>query len=330
MGEELSTQTMNTKELSRLLEMNREAARYFRDTLLSPYGSEGLEYLKERKLTSGTIRKYGLGYATDEWHGLHYYLRKKGYSDSEMEEAALVSRGKKGVYDKFRQRVIFPIIDRCGNVVAFGGRALDKEAKAKYINSDETPLFHKRMNLFSLNFAQKTKKRYLILCEGYMDVISLNQAGFENAIATLGTSMTIQQAEIMKHYAEEIIISYDSDEAGQNAAKKAIGLLNEVDLPSRVIKIPNAKDPDEYIKAYGAKSFEEVIKTSISSVSFEFEILKNSFDIKTVNGKAEFLKKAIAFLAGYRDKYDCSAYKYVISDMTGIPYSAIDELVEMA
>ncbi|MBR5090637.1 MAG: DNA primase, partial [Ruminiclostridium sp.] len=215
------------KKRTRLLAMNREAARYFRDVLLSPEGREGLDYLAGRQLTPATIKKYGLGFAPDGWHNLQYFLRQKGYTDDEMEEGALLARRNNSVYDKFRRRVMFPIIDIRGNVIAFGGRTLEKDAPAKYLNSDETLVFHKRDNLFSLNFAKNTKEKYLILCEGYMDVISLNQAGFDCAIATLGTAITPQQANKMKHYAEEVVISYDADGAGQKATMKAINLLAE-------------------------------------------------------------------------------------------------------
>ena len=239
---------------TRLLAMNREAARYFRDVLLSPEGREGLDYLAARQLTPNTIRKYGLGFAPDGWHNLHYFLRQKGYTDDEMEEGALLVRRNNSVYDKFRKRVMFPIIDIRGNVIAFGGRTREKDAPAKYLNSDETMVFRKRENLFSLNFAKNTKEKFLILCEGYMDVISLNQAGFDSAVATLGTAITPQQANKMKHYAPEVVISYDSDGAGQNATMKAINLLSEAGVRARVLNIPDAKDPDEYIKNFGADS----------------------------------------------------------------------------
>ena len=285
---------------TRLLEMNREAARYFRDMLLSPQGKTGLDYLLERGLTPNTIRKYGLGYAPEGWHNLHYHLRSKGFTDDEMEAGALVTRNNNSLYDKFRNRVMFPIIDRRKNVIAFGGRALEKDAKAKYLNSDETAVFHKRENLFSLNFAKNTEEKCFILCEGYMDVIALNQAGFDNAVATLGTAITPQQANLMKRYTDEVVISYDSDEAGQKATVKAINLLGEAGVLARVLHIPDAKDPDEYIKRFGAESFRHILSKTETAIDYEFGKLQIGIDLSTPAGKTAFLQKAVAFLAELR------------------------------
>ena len=293
---------------ARLLEMNREAARYFRDVLLSPEGKPGLDYLSERQLTPATIKKYGLGYAPKGWHNLHYHLRKKGYTDDEMEAGALLVRRDNSVYDKFRERVMFPIIDVRGNVIAFGGRTLEKDAPAKYLNSDETLVFHKRENLFSLNFAKNTKEKFLILCEGYMDVISLNQAGFDSAVATLGTAITPQQANKMKHYAEEVVISYDSDGAGQKATMKAINLLAEAGVRARVLKIPDAKDPDEYIKKFGADGFRHILGKTETAIDHEFGLLQSGIDLTSAAGKAEFLKRAVNFLAEIRSDADRTVY----------------------
>lgn len=313
---------------ARLLEMNREAARYFRDVLLSPEGQEGLDYLYERQLTPNTIRKYGLGFAPEGWHNLHYYLRDKGYSDEEMLAGALLARKNNSVYDKFRRRVMFPIIDRRGNVIAFGGRALEKDAPAKYLNSDETLVFQKRENLFSLNFAKNTKEKCLILCEGYMDVITLNQAGFDNAVATLGTAITPQQANLMKQYKQEVIISYDADEAGQKATVKAINLLGEAGVSARVLKVPDAKDPDEYIKSFGAESFRALLDSTATAVDFEFAKLKNAVDLTTAAGKAEFLKRAVDFLAELQSSTVRAVYISEAAMLTGQQTGVIRELVD--
>lgn len=313
---------------TRLLGMNREAARYFRDVLLSPEGREGLDYLAGRKLAPNTIKKYGLGFAPDGWHNLQYYLRTKGYSDDEMEAGALLVRRNNSVYDKFRRRVMFPIIDRRGNVIAFGGRTLEKDAPAKYLNSDETLVFHKRENLFSLNFAKNTKEKFLILCEGYMDVISLNQAGFDNTVATLGTAITPQQANIMKQYAGEVIISYDSDGAGQNATMKAINLLSEAGVTARVLNIPDAKDPDEYIKKFGAESFRQLLTGTATAIDHEFGRLKSGIDTSTPAGKAEFLRKTVPFLAKIRSDTDRTVYISEAARISGQPVSAVAELVK--
>ncbi len=316
------------KRRTRLLEMNRTAARYFRDVLLSPEGREGLDYLAGRQLTPNTIRKYGLGFAPDGWHNLHYYLRTKGYSDDEMEEGALLTRKNNSVYDKFRKRVMFPIIDRRGNIIAFGGRTLEKDAPAKYLNSDETIVFHKRDNLFSLNFAKNTKEKFLILCEGYMDVISLNQAGFDNAVATLGTAITPQQARVMKQYASEVVISYDADGAGQNATLKAINLLGEAGVTARVLNIPDAKDPDEYIKKFGAEAFRQILTGTSTALDHEFRRLKNGIDTSSPAGQAEFLKKAVGFLADIRNDTDRVVYISEAAKISSQPINAINELVK--
>ena len=312
----------------RLLEMNREAARYFRDVLLSPQGKEGMNYLIERKLTPNTIRKYGLGFAPEGWHNLQYHLRQKGYTDDEMEEGALLVRNNNSRYDKFRRRVMFPIIDRRGNVIAFGGRTLEKDAPAKYLNSDETLVFQKRDNLFSLNFAKNTKEKCFILCEGYMDVIALNQAGFDNAVATLGTAITPSQANLIKRYAAEAVISYDSDNAGQKATVKAINLLGEAGVLARVLKIPDAKDPDEYIKKFGAESFRQLLSATETALDYEFGKLKTGIDLSGPAGKSEFLKKAVPFLAEIRSDTERTVYTSETARLTGEQTSVIAALVK--
>lgn len=312
----------------RMLEMNREAARYFRDVLLSEEGREGLDYLRERGLHPNTIRRYGLGFAPDGWHSLHYYLKSKGFSDDEMLSGALLARKNNSVYDKFRRRVMFPIIDRRGNVIAFGGRTLEKDAPAKYLNSDETLVFQKRENLFSLNFAKNTKEKCLILCEGYMDVIALNQAGFDNAVATLGTAITPQQANLMKRYTNEVVISYDSDAAGQKATVRAINLLGEAGITARVLKIPDAKDPDEFVKRFGAEQFRAILASAGSAVDFEFAKLKLGLELSSAEGKTEFLKRAVGFLAELRSDTERMVYTAEAAGLTGQQASALREVVE--
>lgn len=312
----------------RMLEMNREAARYFRDALLSEEGREGLDYLRERGLHPNTIRRYGLGFAPDGWHNLQFALRAKGFSDEEMLSGALLARKNNSVYDKFRRRVMFPIIDRRGNVIAFGGRTLEKDAPAKYLNSDETLVFQKRENLFSLNFAKNTKEKCLILCEGYMDVIALNQAGFDNAVATLGTAITPQQANLMKRYTNEVVISYDSDAAGQKATVRAINLLGEAGITARVLKIPDAKDPDEFVKRFGAEQFRTILASAGSAVDFEFAKLGIGLELSDAEGKAEFLKRAVGFLADLRSDTERMVYTAEAARLTGQQASALREVVE--
>ena len=294
---------------SRILEINRTAARYFFDTLTrSPDGEKGRRYFAERQLSAATITKYGLGYAPNGWYNLSNHLRSKGFSDEEMISAFLCGRGKNGgVFDLFRDRVMFPIIDLRGNVIAFGGRTIDGDGP-KYINSSDTPVFKKSRNLFSLNFAKKLEEKRLILAEGYMDVIAINQAGFENVVATLGTALTQEQARIMSQYAEEIIIAYDSDGAGQNATHKAINLLSEVGLRTKIIRMEGAKDPDEYIKKFGALRFKQLLDKSGGAIEFELEKCRAGLDTETDDGKIEYLKRCVNVLADITSPIEREVY----------------------
>lgn len=327
MPEDSRDQTGELKQ--RLLEINREAARFYRDVLISEKGIEGRQYLAERQLTENTVRKYGLGYAPESWDSLKNHMLSKGYSEQELLTAALLSRSQKGnTYDKFRHRVMFPIIDRRGNIIAFGGRALEADAQAKYLNSDETPVFHKRSGLFSLNFAKNSKESFLILCEGYMDVISLNQAGFDNAVATLGTAITPEQARLMRQYCEEVVISYDSDGAGQKATMKAINLLSEAGVEARVLQMTGAKDPDEYVKKYGADGFRMLLKQSGGAISFELNKLTYGLDMDSPEGKAAYLKKAVNLLADVDNKIDRMVYVSDTAKLCGLSSAEIEKAVE--
>lgn len=313
----------------RLLEINREAARFFRDILLSEKGAEGRQYLAERRLSENTVRKYGLGYAPESWDTLKNHMMSKGYGERELAEAALLSRGKNGnTYDKFRHRVMFPIIDRRGNIIAFGGRTLEKDAPAKYLNSDETLVFHKRSSLFSLNFAKNTKEKFLILCEGYMDVISLNQAGFDNAVATLGTAITPEQARLMHQYCEQVVISYDSDGAGQKATMKAINLLGEAGIEARVLQMTGAKDPDEYVKKYGADGFRLLLQQSGGAISFELQKLTAGLDMESPEGRSAYLKKAVNLLADVDNRIDRMVYISDTAKLCGMGSGEIEKAVE--
>ena len=327
MPEDSYDSTADVKQ--RLLEINREAARLYRDILISGKGAEGWNYLRGRGLSENTIRKYGLGYAPDDWNTLKDYMLAKGYSEQELVDAALLVRHQKGnTYDKFRHRVMFPIIDRRGNIIAFGGRTLDPDAPAKYLNSDETPVFHKRSSLFSLNFAKNTKEKYLILCEGYMDVISLNQAGFDSAVATLGTAITPEQARLMRQYCEEVVISYDSDSAGQKATMKAINLLGEAGVEARVLQMTGAKDPDEYIQKYGADGFRMLIQQSGGAISFELQKLSQGLDMDTPEGRASYLKKAVDLLADVDNRIDRLVYISDTAKLCGMTSSEIEKAVD--
>lgn len=327
MPEDSYDRTADIKQ--RLLEINREAARLYRDILISDKGAEGWNYLRGRGLTENTIRKYGLGYAPDDWSTLKNYMLAKGYSEQELLDAALLSRSQKGnTYDKFRHRVMFPIIDRRGNIIGFGGRTLETDAPAKYLNSDETAVFHKRESLFSLNFAKNTKEKYLILCEGYMDVISLNQAGFDSAVATLGTAITPEQARLMRQYCEEVVISYDSDSAGQKATMKAINLLGDAGVEARVLQMSGAKDPDEYIQKYGADGFRILIQQSGGAISFELKKLAVGLDMDSPEGRASYLKKAVDLLAQVDNRIDRLVYVSDTAKLCGMTSSEIEKAVD--
>ena len=311
---------------SRILEMNREAARFFHKCLKSPIGVQGLEYFKKRQLPAKVITKYGLGYAPNSWDSLIKHLKSKGFTINEMEQAKLVSKGKNNsYYDFFRNRVMFPVIDLRGNVIAFGGRVLD-DSKPKYLNSPETVVFKKSKNLFSLNFAKKVKLDNLILAEGYMDVIAINSAGFENVVATLGTALTPEQARLISKYTEEVIIAYDSDQAGQNATHRAINLLSEVGIIAKSLHIKDAKDPDEYIKKFGASRFKLLLDGASDVVKYELKTAKQKFDLDDSLQKQEYIKRASYIIANVKGKIAREIYAGIVSKETEI---SIENILSM-
>ncbi len=308
----------------RILEMNREAARFFHQCLSAPVGQAGLAYLRKRELSNETIKKYGLGFAPDSWDSLRKHLRAKGYTDEEMYRAFLVSKSKKGSYfDIYRNRVIFPILDLRGNVIGFGGRVLD-DSKPKYLNSGDTPVFKKTKNLFSLNFAKAEGKERLILAEGYMDVIAMYQAGFRNVVATLGTALTQDQARAISNYVDEVVLCYDSDEAGQKATKRATGLLAAEGIKTKVLKIEGAKDPDEYIKKFGATRFKLLLDGSSSATDYELERLKETYDLDSAEGKVGYLKAAVEqVISRIPSPIDREVYAGKLSQETGVSGAVI-------
>lgn len=281
---------------ARTFAINRETANfYFRN--LTGSDKTGLIYFAERKLTPATIKKFALGFAPDSWDSLAKHLLSLGYSEDELVIAGVCHRSKKGgVYDVFRNRVIFPIVDTRGNVIAFGGRVMD-DSKPKYLNTAQTPVFDKSKNLFALNFAKDSSSNVLILAEGYMDVIAINQAGFPNAVATLGTAITPEHARIIARNSTEVIIAYDSDGAGQNATKKAIARFNEVGLTARILHIEGAKDPDEYIKKFGSDRFRLLLEKSGDAIAFQMEQCKEGLDLSKDSDKGKWLNRLIDVLA---------------------------------
>ena len=300
----------------RVYEANREAARFYYNTLVSEKGRAGLDYFRSRMLADSTIRHFGLGFADDNWSSLCEHLRSKGFKDNELVAANLAvhRRSGKGIYDRFTNRVMFPIIDLRGNVIAFGGRIMTDQ-KPKYLNTSDTPVFKKSENLFSLNNAKNSGSRTLILCEGYMDVIAVNQAGFQNAVATLGTALTNEQALLMKRYADEVIICYDADEAGQKATARAIPLLRNAGLNIRVLNIPSGKDPDEFIRSHGADgpaAFRDIIEKSGNDVEYRLQKLKKQYNTETNDGRVGYLNAAAQLIATINGDIERDVYTSIV------------------
>ena len=312
----------------RVLEINRETARYFHDCLMSEQGKDAYAYLIRRGRDRKTIRHFGLGYAPDSWHGLVEHLRTKGFSEKEMIEANVAVQSQKGgAYDRFRNRVMFPIIDVRDNVIAFGGRALDDKG-AKYLNSSDTIVFKKSKNLFALNFAKTSKLPGLILAEGYMDVIAIHQAGFDNAVATLGTSLTEEQARLISQYADKVVLAYDSDGPGQAATKRALNIFDEVGVKVTVLSMTGAKDPDEYIQKYGRERFAMLIDGSRNAIEFELSRLRNNHDVQTADGKVNFLKEACKLFAGIRNPVEREVYITQVANELEISPQAIKAQIQ--
>lgn len=287
-----------SKKRRRVYEANRAAAKYFNSVLNSPEGKIGLDYYKNRGLTDHTIKKFGLGYAPDKWNGLMYHLKALGFSLEDMLAAGLIRKGKASskYFDTFRNRVMTPIIDVRGNVIAFGGRVLD-DSKPKYINTGDTIVYKKTNELFALNFAKDSGKSTLILCEGYMDVIAMNQAGFTNAVAGCGTALTGEQVQLISRYADEVVLAYDGDEAGQKAVQKAMRMFKNVDVKVRVPKLQYGKDPDEIIKNVGAEKFAAMIDGATNETEYKLLNLRNRFQLNTTQGKIDFMNGAVEILA---------------------------------
>ncbi len=295
---------------SRILEMNKDAAKFFNQMLYSPEAERARAYLEKRKLSSAAVKRFGLGYAPDSFDALRNHMKKLGYGDAELKEAFLCGKSERTgkFFDYFRGRLIFPIIDNFSNVIAFGGRAINDEVKPKYLNTSDTPVFKKSRNLFALNFARSCADEYIILCEGYMDVIAVNMAGFSNAVATLGTALTSEQARIMAKYTKKVVISYDSDDAGQSAAKRAIPLLSEAGIEVSVLKMKDAKDPDEYIKKFGAAKFKLLIEGSRGKFDFLCDTVLKKYDISIPDEKVRAAHEICEIIAGFYSDVERSVY----------------------
>lgn len=320
----------NHEKKKRILAMNKYAARFFYECLKNKNtGEKGQQYFVKRNIPWKTVTVYGLGYAPDSRDMLLKHLNSKGFKTDEIVEAGLAVSREGKIYDKFRDRVMFPIIDVRGNVIGFGGRIMhdNKEINGykipKYLNSPETPVFDKGKNLFSLNLAKNAKSSEIILCEGYMDVISVYQAGIKNIVATLGTAITENQAKLMMRYANEILICYDSDEAGTKAALRAIDVITDVGGRSRVIRLKNAKDPDEYINKNGVEKFKEAVRNAVPATEFKISLIKKQYDTTSTEGKILFIEEVVKVFTKLKDAVEIDAYITKVAEDTGISRDAI-------
>ncbi len=315
----------------RVLEMNLEAAKFFRACLFDPrLGGPGMEYLRgRRKLSDATIKHFGLGYAPAEFGLLTDHMHRLGYTDEELQVAFLCGKSKTTgrAYDYFRGRVMFPIIDPVGNIVAFGGRVLD-DSKPKYLNTSDTPAFRKSNHLFALNFARNCCSEQMILCEGYMDVIALHAAGFESAVATLGTAITPSHARIFSKYTKKVIISYDSDEAGQNAANKAMRILGDVGMEVRVLKLPDAKDPDEFIARFGKDRFRQVLDNSQTGFEYKLGNVLGHYHLDIGSEKIRASSEICGIISGYSSPVEREVYLSRASEALGLPVEVLRNSVE--
>ncbi|MBR5596250.1 MAG: DNA primase [Lachnospiraceae bacterium] len=310
-----------------LLEINKEAAKYFYYQLRQEQGKIGYRYLSGRELSEETIKKFGLGFANKTSNDLTLYLKKKGYTDEQIIQAGLATADERyGVHDKFWNRVIFPIMDINHRAIGFGGRVMG-EGTPKYLNSPETPVFDKSRNLYGLNFARTARKNNMILCEGYMDVIALHQAGFTQAVASLGTAFTPGQANLLRRYAENILLSYDSDGAGTNAALRAISILREAGLTAKIIDLKPYKDPDEFIKNLGAEAFQERIDSAENSFMFEVRILEQQFDLHDPEGKTKFHREIAKKLCQFSEEVERDNYTQAVADRYLIGYENLRKLI---
>lgn len=311
----------------RLYALNRDAARFFYEQLSTPAGAAAVDYMLRRGITPGTARRFGLGCAPESWDALCSAMKEKGYTERELYDAGLVRRGKKGgVYDAFRGRLMFPVIDVRGNVIAFSGRALGG-VEPKYLNSPETPVFSKSHNLFGLNLAKKSKSGYIILVEGNIDVVSLHQAGFDSAVASLGTSLTPEQARLISRFKQEVVIAYDADEAGKKAAQRAIGILEKLELKVRVLTVRGAKDPDEFIKAKGPEAFQNLLAESENHVEYRLDAVRVKHDLATDEGKVAYLKEAAGVIAQLPDRAAREVYAMRAASQCGVSPEAVQDEV---
>ncbi|MBR4289445.1 MAG: DNA primase [Oscillospiraceae bacterium] len=314
------------RQQERLWALHKEAARFFHSQLYAPVGKAALEYAFGRGMSKGILTTFGVGYAPDSWDSLVKAMKAKGYTEEELKESGLVTVSQKNgnIFDRFRDRLMFPIIDVRGNVIGFGGRIIKKDSDAaKYLNSPETLIFNKRKNLFGLNLAKKTKQGFLILVEGNIDVVSLHQYGFDNAIASLGTSLTEEQAALLTRYTDQIVLIYDGDKAGQNATQRAIPILEKAGLQVKVLQIKDAKDPDEFLKKFGADRFKLLLEESSNRVEYQLGAIRRKYDLSEDDQRVKFIAEAAEFLSTLGSAVQREVYGHRAADDAKISYDAM-------
>lgn len=318
-----------SKRRARIYEANREAARFYYKQLFETQGEIAKNYCRFRQLTKETVTKFGLGYAPDGWTHLKDYLNKKGFTDLELFEADLVKKSSKGTYyDSFRNRLVFPVIDLRGNVIAFSGRRLNENDAAKYVNTGDTLVYKKGREIFALNYVKNSNADNIILCEGNIDVVMLHQAGFTNAVAALGTALTHDQAQVLSKYTGEILLCYDSDEAGQKAVKKAMDIFSHTTLRVKVINLKGGKDPDEIIKKFGASRFKSLIEGASNDIEYKLLLEREKFDVSTADGKVNFMKAAASVLAKGASPIEVDVYTSKLSDELSVNKEALIREIE--
>ena len=317
------------RQQERLWALCREAARYYHSQLYAPAGAAGLAYAQKRGMTQSILTRFGVGFAPDSWSGLVDAMRAKGYTDQELRDAGLVSEKNGRVYDRFRNRLMFPIIDVRGNLIGFGGRVMD-DSTPKYLNSPETLIFNKRKNLFGLNLAKKSKLGYLILVEGYMDAVSLHQYGFDCAVASLGTALTEDHATLLTRYTEEVVLIYDADQAGQDATRRAIPILERAGLRVKVLKVKDAKDPDEFLKKFGADRFRVLLEGASNRIEYQLTAISKKYDLGEDDQRIRFVQEAAELISTLGSAVQREIYGGRAAEAAGITADAMKLEVEKA
>jgi len=321
------------RQQERLWALHKEAARFFHSQLYAPIGAQALEYARGRGMPKSILTKFGIGYAPNSWDSLVKAMKAKGYTDEELIESGLVTKSQKNnnIYDRFRDRLMFPIIDVRGNVIGFGGRIMTSDPNAaKYLNSPETLIFNKRKNLFALNLAKKSRLGYLILVEGYMDAIALHQYGFDCAVASLGTALTEDGATLLSRYTDQVVLIYDGDQAGQNAAQRAIPILEKAGLQVKVLRMKDAKDPDEFLKKFGADKFKVLLEDASNRVEYQLNAIRRKYDISEDDQKIKYIQECAQLISTLGSSVQREVYGHRVADSGGITYDAMKLEVDKA